>query len=171
VCNTFVDSDGIVNPGSRHVCVDTAMCVEYTRRFDREHPEALARQACWYSDMTLARTGVRAPARCLRAGLQTCGVGCPACAGGTVCTWSSERYPTGLCVPIRPENNPFQHASCAAPNTIWPCGVGQACLQPLRGTVDRYEDRRRGGICITTEDCRGAAAAFPDGYQCTYRPW
>jgi hypothetical protein len=171
VCNQFIGPDGMIVQGTATKCVDAAMCVEYAQRFDREHPEALARQACWYSDMTIARTAVRAPALCLRAGLQTCGVGCAPCAAGTVCTWSSERYPTGFCMPIRPQDNPFQHATCAAPNTVWPCGAGQACLQPLRGTVDGFEDRRRGGLCITTEDCRAAAAALPDGYRCTYRPW
>jgi len=171
VCNMFMRPDGTFVQSVSPDCVDTAMCVEYAQRFDREHPEALARQACWYSDMTIARTAVRAPALCLRAGLQTCGVGCAPCAAGTVCTWSSERYPTGFCMPIRPQDNPFQHATCAAPNTVWPCGAGQACLQPLRGTVDGFEDRRRGGLCITTEDCRSAAAALPDGYRCTYRPW
>ena len=170
VCSMFMRADGTFVQSVSPDCVDITMCVEYTRRFDREHPEAVARQACWYSDMTIARTGVRAPARCLWSGMQTCGVGCASCAVGTVCTWSSERYPTGFCMPIRP-SNPFQHATCAAPNTVWPCGAGQACLQPLRGNADRFEDRRRGGLCITTEDCRAAAAAFPDGYQCTYRPW
>jgi hypothetical protein len=172
VCNIRLDPDGRISQSPGRVCVDVSMCVEFVRRFDRENPNATSRQGCWYSDMTLARTGVRAPARCLSAGRRTCGVGCAPCPEGSVCTWSSERYPTGLCMPIRPENNPvFQYATCAAPNRIWPCGAGQACLQPLRGNADRFADSARAGMCITTEECRAAAATFPDGYQCTYRPW
>ena len=143
--------------------MDAGACLAMHQRLHAQYPGAQLPQ-CWYSDATLAVTGVAPPARCLTSPLPTCGTGCAPCPADNFCMYESERYPTGVCL--------ITSASGTARSE--PCGgraggchrLGDACLKPVRGTVDGWRDTDRWGTCVPVDACQGVAAALPDGYRC-----
>ena len=156
------------------VCMETAMCLaldQITREgvLPGEQPSG----RCQWSDGTIARTGVSAPARCLEAPLRTCGTGCAPCpADRPNCIWRSEVYPTGICLPIGYGESAVgvfeapdivRYRCRVSPQQV--CPRGESCLLPVRNDVD-MPDINRWGKCFPTPVCTEFATLFRDGYRC-----
>lgn len=127
---------------------------------------------CWYSDMTEAVSGVpsRRPLCPAQLGFvgsyrRLCGVGCAACPSGEVCMFSSEVYPTGVCVPrtslARAVSMPCK---AEAPRTA--CPRGTACFLPVRNDANGIPDRQRWGVCMAPNECNILANGMRDAYLC-----